>query len=142
MDSASLLRERGLASWMAFTKTSEREVIGTLPSSHGVYVILLGVSEPRRRGMSDIAYIGKAGNQNGLRGRVRQYYHPGPTQRTSRAMNERLCAPGCVLRIGVLTTGSASEAALLESELLDAFEREHEELPPHNRQRGRRLPKG
>ncbi len=103
--------------------------------SPGVYIILLGGSEPRLRGNSDIAYIGKATNLKGLRGRVRQYFHPGPTQRTNKAMNQRLCGDACVLRIGFISADSAASARRLESDLLIQFEREHQQLPPYNRQR-------
>src|SRR2546426_6740882 len=104
MDSASL-QYRGIGSWVAFACTTEREVLAGLPTSPGVYVMLLGELEQRRRGSSDIAYIGRATNQNGLRGRVRQYFHPGPTQSTNIAMNQRLYVADCPLRIGFVTAG-------------------------------------
>src|ERR1700675_2590557 len=105
MDSASL-QDHGIGSWMAFACTTEREVLAGLPTSPGVYVILLGESEQRRRGTSDIAYVGRATNQNGLRGRVRQYFHPGPTQSTNIAMNQRLYLAGCALRVGFVAADS------------------------------------
>lgn len=134
MDSASL-QDRGIGAWVAFACTTELEVLAALPPSPGVYVILLGAPEQRRRGASDIAYIGKATNQNGLRGRVLQYFHPGPTQSTNIAMNQRLFAAGCALRVGFIVGDSVSVATRLESDLLLKFEDEHLELPPYNRQR-------
>ena len=101
MDSTAL-KAHGISTWAAFVHLTERELLATLPTSAGVYVILLAQSEQRRRGASDIAYIGRAGNQNGLRGRVRQYFHPGPTQSTNIAMRQRICAPDCALRLGRL----------------------------------------
>jgi hypothetical protein len=100
-----------------------------------VYAIILAQPQPRRSGSSDIAYIGRAVNQNGLRGRVRQYFHPGPTQSTNIAMKSRLSEPSCDLRLGFIQTDNAASARRLESDLLVEFESEHGELPPHNRQR-------
>lgn len=134
MDSASL-EKRGIKSWIDFSSAAERITLAGLPTSFGVYVILLGREDQRLRGTSDIAYIGKATNRNGLRGRIRQYFHPGPTQSTNIAMRQRLCADGCQLKIGFAALASAAEAIRLESDLLLEFEREHGELPPYNRQR-------
>ncbi len=127
MDSASL-QDRGVGSWVAFNCTSEREVLAGLPTLPGAYIMLLGEYEQRRRGTSDIAYIGMATNRNGLRGRVRQYFHPGPTQSTNIAMNQRLSAAGCPLRIGFVAAASVAAARRMESDLLLQFESEHYEL--------------
>src|ERR1039457_4116839 len=97
MDSASI-QTRGVGSWMAFTSDTEPTVLANLPSAMGVYVILLGKHAICRLGASDIAYIGKATNRGGLRGRVRQYFHPGPTQSPNIAMRSRLNALVCGLR--------------------------------------------
>ncbi len=110
-------------------------MLGQLPSAPGVYVVLFDCMHERLVGSSDIAYIGKATNQNGLRGRVRQYFHPGPTQSTNLAMKERLWEHDCSLRVGFTTSKSKADAERLESELLIQFEIEHGELPPYNRQR-------
>jgi hypothetical protein len=77
------LTNRGFRVCANFTRIDEREVLAALPTDPGVYAILLAESQHRRRGESDISYIGRAVNQNGLRGRVRQYFHPGPTQSTN-----------------------------------------------------------
>jgi hypothetical protein len=90
-----------------------------------VYVVLFSQPERRQRAASDIAYIGRAGNQNGLRGRVRQYFHPGPTQSTNIAMRQRICTPGCTLQLGFLATDTVATARRLESDLLLQFEEEH-----------------
>jgi excinuclease UvrABC nuclease subunit len=129
------MQELGLASWMRFASDAERIVLAGLPTRPGVYVILLRESEQRRRGTSDIAYVGKATNRKGLRGRLSQYFHPGPTQSTNIAMKRRLCEDGCSLRVGFITVDSAVAATRLESDMLLQFENEHGELPPYNRQR-------
>lgn len=109
MDSVAL-RNRGVHFWAVFALLSERELLTSLPTSPGVYVILLPQPEQRRQGASDIGYIGRAVNPNGLRGRVRQYFHPGPTQSTNIAMRRRLCAPDCALRLGFVATETAAVA--------------------------------
>lgn len=133
MDSVAL-RTYGFHLWAAFTLVTERGPLTSLPTSSGVYIILLPQPEQRRQGASDIGYIGSAVNQKGLRGRVRQYYHPGPTQSTNIAMRQRLCAQACALQ-GFMATDTAAVAKRLESDLLIQFEAEHAELPPYNRQR-------
>ncbi len=134
MDSG-FLKDHGIRMCARFAIGCERELLEDLPTSFGVYVILLKVSEQRRRGVSDIAYMGRAVNKNGIRGRVRQYFHPGPTQTTNIAMKQRLSAPDCALRLGFVTTPTDAAAKRLESDLLIQFEAEHGELPPYNRQR-------
>ncbi len=134
MDSAAL-KAHGISNWLAFSHLVERQLLSALPTSPGVYVVRLPRPEPKRSGVSDIAYIGRAENQNGVRGRVRQYFHPGPTQSTNIAMQQRICAPGCALQLGFGVTDTGATARRLESDLLLKFERDHGELPPYNRQR-------
>ena len=134
MDSASL-KDIGILSWTKFTCGTERHLLSGMPLSVGVYVILLGNRQLRIRGSSDIAYIGKATNQRGLRGRISQYFHPGPTQSTNIAMNQRLHVADCALRIGFVSADSVQAARRLESDLLLQFEKEHGERPPYNKQR-------
>lgn len=134
MDS-SVLERMAFGSWCSFGAVSESRVLRELPESPGVYAVLLPHAEERRIGSSDIAYVGKATNRHGLRGRVRQYFHPGPTQSTNIQMKARLVERECALRIGFAVSISASAAARLESDLLIRFEGEHGELPPFNRQR-------
>ena len=137
MDSTSLT-DRDIGEWSEFSRSSERSLLIRLPSSPGVYVVLFERLQERCFGASDVAYIGKATNKNGLRGRVRQYFHPGPTQSTNIAMKERLWEPSCSLRLGFTVSASEVDAECLESELLILFESEHGELPPFNRQRALR----
>jgi excinuclease UvrABC nuclease subunit len=131
MDSSSV----GISSWTSFACATERELLASLPELPGVYVVVLAEPAPRIIGRSDIAYIGKATNRGGLRGRVRQYFHPGPTQSTNLRMNERILPPDCTLRIGFIVTESTDAARHLEADLLARFGREHGERPPFNRNR-------
>ena len=50
-------------------------------------------------------------------------------------MRCRLNALGCALRIGFTSSHSGPAARRLESDLLIAFEKEHGQLPPYNKQR-------
>jgi excinuclease UvrABC nuclease subunit len=129
------LKPHGISNWLPFSHLAERQLLTALPTCPGVYVIRLPQPEPRLQGASDIAYIGRAGNRNGLRGRVRQYFHPGPMQTTNIVMRQRICAPGCALQLGFAVTDTVATARRLESDLLLQFEKEHGELPPYNRQR-------
>ncbi len=85
----------------------------------------------RAAGKSDVLYIGSATNQNGLRGRLQQYFSPGPTQRTNQRLMER-CGDSDY-DIGFVVTGSSSDALGLEAQLLQSYVDEHHELPPENR---------
>ena len=95
-------------------------------------VLVQPTPQQRKGGASDIASIGKATNRKGLQGRVRR-----PSSRADakhqKAMQQRLVADSCALRIGFVVTGSAQAARDLEADLLGQFRREHGELPPFNR---------
>jgi excinuclease UvrABC nuclease subunit len=127
------LAGRGFNTWRPFAIEAERELLDHLPTCHGVYLMRFTRIEPRLRGESDIAYIGRATNQNGLRGRVRQYFHPGWRQSTNLEMKARL-VQRVPLELGHVLTGNAEEAIDLKSALLLAFEAEHGERPPFNKQ--------
>jgi hypothetical protein len=136
----------GFGNWEPFSATVERDLLLRIPTTYGVYVVVLPVAQSLRRGCSDVGYIGRAVYQTGLRGRVRQYFHPGPTQSTNRAMRERLDDVTLQLRIGCKATTTESAARRLESDLLLEFESQHGQLPPFNRQRaldrGSRIERG
>ncbi len=129
------LTNKGFGKWASFSAASEREILSGLPTAPGVYAILLCQSQACGRASSEIAYVGRAVNQGGLRGRVRQYFHPGPTQSTNIAMKQRLFDPSLALRLGFIVTTTTAAAKRLESDLLIEFEAQHRQLPPYNRQR-------
>lgn len=131
MDSDDLT-ERGFGGWFPFSHATERDLLARLPKERGVYAILLKDHVARRHGSSDVAYIGRAANQGGLRQRIRQYFHPGHENWTSLAMKARISDPDAGLRLGFFVTDDAKQ---LESELLLQFETEHGQLPSFNRQR-------
>lgn len=124
---------RRFSTWRAFALATEANLLAALPTVRGVYVVRFPVPQARLRGASDIAYIGKAANRNGVRGRVRQYFHPGWLQPTNLDMKARLL-DSMALELAYVTTAGVAEAVDLESELLIAFASEHGERPPFNRQ--------
>ena len=130
MDSQQL-RALGFMTWQAFHPDHKRQLASCLPSCFGVYVIRRGTTVQRGRGMSDILYIGCATYATGLRGRISQYFSPGPTQST----NKRILA---LVRnspdyyISWVETETKGQAKSLEQDLLDRYIADHGERPPEN----------
>jgi excinuclease UvrABC nuclease subunit len=120
----------GFVSWYALNRQNERVLLGLVPQRPGVYA--MRCRNPQRvLGKSDVVYFGKATNVNGLRGRLRQYFHPGPTQRT----NVRLLAEfgDCAdFEISFIET-ALTAATALEDNLIAAYEVAHGDLPPWNK---------
>jgi hypothetical protein len=69
--------------------------------------------------------------------RLRQYFHPGPTQSTNHRMLDR-CGDSTDYEVSYVTCDSADAAMQLEATLLAGYVAEHGELPPENRA----LPRG
>ena len=131
MDSNSLSR-KGFERWQDFSLKAEATLSNGLPTSNGVYVIKNDTSFGRFVGESDIVYIGSASSENGLRGRILQYFNPGPTEITNKRINGILHSrPG--LKLSYILKPSADDANALESSLLKEYDRQHGELPPANR---------
>ena len=131
MNSSDSLGE-GFAAWQRFRPDSEHTLIASLPAAAGVYVIRRRRPFGRFVGETDIAYIGSAASVQGLKGRIRQYFHPGPTQRTNqriRALIERTDD----LELSFVECPSPDDARKLEKRLLSQYDTEHGELPPLNR---------
>ena len=93
MDSTDL-NKRDFGTWQPFGLASEHSLLRELPTTFGVYSMRFPKPEPRIQGSSDIAYIGKATNQNGVLGRIRQYFHPGWRQSTNLEIKARLVKGG------------------------------------------------
>jgi len=129
---SSNLRQQGFTVWYPFCPSMEKRLIASLPSTPGVYVIRSKKLFGRLQGASDIAYIGRAANSNGLKGRIRQYFHPGPTQSTNKRILS-LITENSDFELGFNRCLAVAETGLLEDRLLAGYYREHCELPPLNR---------
>jgi hypothetical protein len=130
------LQELGFIEWLPFTLVEQSRLIGELPQSDGVYVIRSSRSFGRYRGESDIVYVGSSANATGgLKGRVKFFFRPGPSQYTSlriKALLDRAEELEISFRIC-----PAMEARSLEKEILKQYVDEHWELPPYNRSQPR-----
>jgi excinuclease UvrABC nuclease subunit len=131
MDSTDL-RAHGFIEWHQFARIAETALLSKVPSSFGVYALRRTRRFGRFVGDSDIAYIGSAASPKGLRGRIMQYFHPGPSQSTNRRILSLLGRLGDV-QLSFVPTNSQQEATSLERSLLADYESDHAELPPLNR---------
>ena len=130
MDSEQL-KQKGFSRWFPFTDHN----VGRAPKQPGVYLFrkAKGIQFGRLQGKSDILYIGSTEAKGGLKQRLRQYLHPGPTQWTN-------------IRISKLSKKHEMEVAWhpcnepgnFEHQLLQQYFKEHDELPPLNHA-GKRL---
>jgi hypothetical protein len=113
----------------------ERALLRYLPPRKMEVYIFRSV-EPviRLIGSSDILYIGSATNARGLQQRVRQYYHPGPTQRTHQKIKAYLELNAAGVSVGHLVRETAEDALDLERLLLETYYWAHGDLPPLNTQ--------
>ena len=125
------LRQKGFSQWFPFTGHG----VGKVPRQSGVYVLrkAQGVLFGRLRGESDILYIGSTQARGGLKQRLRQYLHPGPTQWTNLRIHE--LAKKCEMEVGWC---QCDEPRNIEHQLLQQYLQEHDELPPLNHA-GKRL---
>ena len=107
----------------------DEKIIRHVPKHPGVYVIRnsQGRCFGRLKGKSDILYIGSTQAKNGLRQRLQQYLHPGPTQWTNRRINQ------LVEKYQMEVSWSlSSEPRNFEHQLLKKYLNDHDELPPLN----------
>lgn len=126
------LESEGFSSWYTFTTGNEHSLIAALPKAPGIYVIRSPQSFARTIGESDICYVGSAANSNGLKGRIRQYFHPGPTQSTNWRVLSFLKQSGN-LELAFLVCSGIGEAKKMEKVILSKYISEHGELPLLNR---------
>jgi len=127
------LKSFGFARWIGFSLLEESVVLENLPKHIGVYAIRDKTGFGRYRGTSDLVYFGSAINQNGLRQRIRLYFHPGPTQQTSQRIH-RILEEITTLQIAWVLSSEKEEAKSLETQLLAKYCDDHMELTPFNRQ--------
>ena len=101
----------------------------SVPKQYGIYIFRMARNKCFRRlkGESDIFYIGSTEGKQGLRGRLQQYLHPGPTQWTNKRIHEMVKKYD--MEIAWCLCG---EAGNLELQLLHRYIEDHDELPPLN----------
>lgn len=131
------LADYGFGAWLPFYLDGEAYLLARLPNEPGVYAVRSKRALARLRGESDLLYVGKAARvsvakPSGLKLRIRQYYHPGWLQETSKRIRS-LIASSNDYEIGWAVTPSKKQAQDLESALLNRYVREHGELTPENR---------
>lgn len=127
------LADLGFRSWRSFSLSDEKNLLDSLPRQMGVYAIRDTFHFGRYRGDSDIVYFGSTINSDGLRRRIRFYFHPGPSQHTSQRIRKILDQIP-TLQIAWIQSEMPKEARSLEKTLLARYFNEHLELPPFNRQ--------
>ena len=76
--------------------------------------------------------FGSSVGKDGLRKRIRFYFHPGTPRKKSQRINEWL-KKACGLRISFVTVTDDQKARNLERELRAQYEKEHWEFPPWDR---------
>jgi len=109
-------------------------MVSALPAAPGVFVLRQRHPNGRLRGRSDIAYIGVGANRNGLRARIQQCFHPGPTQTT----NQRILAAigeSDGYEVGWRECSDEGAAQKTKHDLLDWYQTDYGELPPLCRRR-------
>lgn len=129
---SSNLSKYGFGAWLPFNRKGERALLSLLPREPGVYALKFCRDYPRRIGNSDLLYIGVATNNEGIRKRLYQYFHPGPTQRTNKRILA-LVADNEDFEVAFAIARSVPEAKMLEATLLENYETDHGELPPENK---------
>jgi len=129
---SSDLQNHGFGTWFSFNRASEASLWSQVPNRPGAYAIRCSTPYHRRIGSSDILYFGSATNAQGLKNRLRQYFHPGPTQRTNIRLL-KLVGDCSDFEVAVSPTVTIPDAKFLESTLLAAYETDHGELPPENK---------
>lgn len=129
---SSDLSQQGFGAWSPFNRQAARSLVAKLPAKPGAYVLRCCRDYNRKAGSSDILYIGSATNSEGLKKRLYQYFHPGPTQHTNKRILA-LVADCADFEVAFIETKSIPEAKALEATLLEKYEIDHGELPPENK---------
>jgi len=124
--------KKEFSSWHPFHKQAAENA----PTQPGVYVLRKAKGERfgRLKGESDILYIGSTEAGNGLKQRIQQYFHPGPSQWANRRINEYTMKYSMEI-----SWCPCDEPRNFEHSLLKQYLKEHDELPPFNHAGIRRL---
>jgi len=124
----------GCSEWRKIIPDNYEGLLFWLPALPGVYVMRYDQAFGRFQGVSDILYVGKTDNKNGLRERIRQHLEPGPTQWTCQRVNAFLNKYGLEgeIELAFFLPGEG-KTRKVEKALLDKYYEDHGELPPLNR---------
>jgi hypothetical protein len=131
---SSELVAHGFERWFPFNPHVKDELLINTPRLPGVYVIRRNSLYERKRGSSDLTYVGAACNRQGLNMRLRQYFHPGPTQSTNKRILALISA-AAEFEIAFVPVATPARAKALEAGILEQYEAEHGALPPENLRR-------
>jgi len=127
------LRVLGFHEWFEFSIKNADRLLHWLPREKGVYVIRYKNHFGRFKGKSDIMYLGSSVEENdGLRRRIRFFFKPGKSQKTSKRINKWLrTIQG--FEISYITVSKGKKAREIEAKLREEYGRRHGEFPPWNR---------
>ena len=108
------LKSYGFGKWHEFSKKNGAKLLESLPRQKSVYAIKYETAFGRFKGKSDLMYFGSSADKiRGLRGRIRSYFKPGKTQKTSRRIN-KLLKKMTGLKISFVTVSNAKNPRKLE----------------------------
>lgn len=127
------LRRAGFCPWEPFNPRAKELLLSKVPRSAGVFAIRRAQQFKRKRGFSDIFYVGRGASRNGLRDRVGQCFLPGPTQTTNRRILAAISQGGGHYFISWVETGTSAKASPIKRHLIEEYFKVHGELPPENR---------
>lgn len=128
MDSEAL-RKIGFREWSPFQQGVEKMA----PEVRGVYAFRSLTHVDLTVGSSDVMYFGRAmscqkGPHHNLRHSLREYLHPGRTQRTKLRVGRKALAQRW--EVSWIATSSPDQ---VECQMLGRFYEEHGQLPPENK---------
>ena len=135
----------GFSEWHRLSFDNEEKLLKKLPLKTGIYAIKSDKPFGGFIENSDIVYIGSSREKKrGIRGRISQYFHPGPTQKTAKRINEKIIEYPNEFKISFLVkkvkkakkVKKSNQVLSFENKLLTEYEEDHGELPPFNRNIG------
>lgn len=119
------------SNWYVFSIPNKIVLLANLRKDTGVYVIRFSKGNfGRLNGYSDILYIGKTEDKNGIKGRVSGYFNKGPTQFTNIRIYSFLRKQ---MPMEISFASITQNPRNVEILLKDQYLKDHDELPPFNR---------
>ena len=123
----SELIARGFDRSIPFDPWGATSGCSSLPLTPGVYGICAAGPD------SEVIYIGCAANARGLRGRILQYFRPGPSQHTNHRVRNFIGSSGNAYLLFYRSAASSQQARTLEYQILTDFVHQNRRLPRLNR---------